>query len=399
MTSAVCRPPQQTMRYRIDSTELSSSDELSLEPAPSTTRNYRSRTDSSESLTAPYRKKASLSDSLDSSSTHSRRSIDDFRARRKESNNKDSLDSGSAHSRDSGHSRLSIDEFRALRKHTASSSTRPSTTSRSSRSSYKRDSDEASVYSMDDARVRSRSSASVYSGNSSVSSRRSTDTVSRCSTASSTSGPNSVDLYLASKTHRTRRREASGGGGSSGDSVSSRRSLDENRLRSSSRDRSGGDSRLARHMSSSSSVRDTTDHSRRTVRGGKRYGASTCGAASVSSLPVRRPQSIPEAPPTIEVAPGVTARLRGAKESYECVKHDFFLPTKCFCCSLELFCIMDASYVLCPTCKVVGPLGEGDGDMMGSNGGVALGITSDVLLQWQSEISRDAMNNMNGRMR
>ena len=268
---------------------------------------------------------------------------------------------------------------------------------------------------------------STASGTSSVSSRRSREssigtTMSiRSSNTTNSNGLNSVDLYLASSAHKARRKAAAAttavGAGSSGGSVcsaSSRRSLDENRLRT-SRDRTT----TPRSWSSSCSVRESsadTHPARRTVRGGKRYGAGTLGGAqgtgtagtgvgSVTTTTTAtatrgRPQSIPEAPPTIEVAPGVTARLRGAKESYECVKHDFFLPTKCFCCSLDLFCIMDASYVLCPTCKVVGPLGEGHGDGgMMSNGGVALGITSEVLLQWQSEIAREAMNGNISRLR
>ena len=46
-------------------------------------------------------------------------------------------------------------------------------------------------------------------------------------------------------------------------------------------------------------------------------------------------------------------------------------------------CIMDASYVLCPVCKVVNPM-EGSAD--GLEGGVGLGFTLDDLREFQSEI-------------
>ena len=85
---------------------------------------------------------------------------------------------------------------------------------------------------------------------------------------------------------------------------------------------------------------------------------------------------------TIEIAPGVTANLRGATETWACIRNDFFLPTTCFACELEMCCILDASFVLCPHCKVISPL-EGN---EAPNGGVGLGFTFDDLQQWQSEI-------------
>lgn len=83
----------------------------------------------------------------------------------------------------------------------------------------------------------------------------------------------------------------------------------------------------------------------------------------------------------IMIAPGVTARLRGAKETWACIEQDAFLPTQCFCCEAEICCIMDASYVLCPACKVVSPLENGV-----EEGGVGLGFTFEDLQKWQYEI-------------
>ena len=89
-----------------------------------------------------------------------------------------------------------------------------------------------------------------------------------------------------------------------------------------------------------------------------------------------------KSPPRIEIAPGVTARLRGSAETFECVERDFYLPVNCFCCSQELCCIMDAGYVICPTCRVVSPMDNG----VGNEGGVGLGFSFDDLRQMQWEI-------------
>mmetsp|Transcript_13096 Transcript_13096/g.24812 ORF Transcript_13096/g.24812 Transcript_13096/m.24812 type:complete len:287 (+) Transcript_13096:72-932(+) len=88
----------------------------------------------------------------------------------------------------------------------------------------------------------------------------------------------------------------------------------------------------------------------------------------------------------IEIAPGITARLRGANETWAALENDFFLPTQCFCCQLDICCIMDANFVLCPECKVVSPMDGCAGN--GFDGGVGLGFTFDDLQNWQEEIIR-----------
>jgi hypothetical protein len=94
---------------------------------------------------------------------------------------------------------------------------------------------------------------------------------------------------------------------------------------------------------------------------------------------------------TIEIMPGMRVPLRGAEETYRCIEQDFFLPVTCFGCKAELCCIQDASYVLCPTCRVVGPMDTGAGDF-GSTVGVGLGFSIDDLYQWQSEIAQRQRN-------
>jgi hypothetical protein len=87
---------------------------------------------------------------------------------------------------------------------------------------------------------------------------------------------------------------------------------------------------------------------------------------------------------TLEIAPGHYARLRGADETWACVERDFYMPVTCFACTSELCCIQDATYVLCPTCRVVSPM---DGTMdPNHDGGVGLGFTMEDLLRWQAEI-------------
>ena len=90
---------------------------------------------------------------------------------------------------------------------------------------------------------------------------------------------------------------------------------------------------------------------------------------------------------TIEIAPGTHARLRGAQETWECVERDFYMPVTCILCNMDLCCIMDANYVLCPSCRVVSPM-EGSGGTEGgkADGGVGLGFTFEDLQRWQMEI-------------
>ena len=57
----------------------------------------------------------------------------------------------------------------------------------------------------------------------------------------------------------------------------------------------------------------------------------------------------------IEVAPGEFMRLRGAHETWQAIQNDFYIPCGCICCNLMLFCIQDATYVLCSQCQVVNP--------------------------------------------
>lgn len=117
--------------------------------------------------------------------------------------------------------------------------------------------------------------------------------------------------------------------------------------------------------------------------------ASTRSLSTMGSIHrVHTPPSPP--PPTekmVEVSPDFWVRLRGADETWAAIEHDFYSPVICFGCGLELCCIQDADFVLCPTCRVVSPMnGIGEQVQNGKDGGVGLGFTYDNLAQWQAEI-------------
>lgn len=104
-----------------------------------------------------------------------------------------------------------------------------------------------------------------------------------------------------------------------------------------------------------------------------------------STTPQLRQRSPHERPHQahVHVAPGLSLRLRGAAETKEAIDHDFFLPTMCLSCQLDLYCIQDANYVVCPRCRVVTPM---DDMVQGYDGGVGLGFTHDDLCRRQCEI-------------
>ena len=90
---------------------------------------------------------------------------------------------------------------------------------------------------------------------------------------------------------------------------------------------------------------------------------------------------------SIEVLPGQFLRLRGADETWRAIACDFYMPCACVCCSLTLFCVQDACFVLCPDCRVISPM-EGIA-YEGHEGGVGLGFTMEELAKWQEDLERE----------
>lgn len=110
-------------------------------------------------------------------------------------------------------------------------------------------------------------------------------------------------------------------------------------------------------------------------------------SAKVAAYPSTNQSSVTMVP----IAPGLSARLRGANETWECIEDDFYLPTTCFACSLELCVIMDADFVICPICRVVSPIDHGDTSSPDLSHAtreqtVGLGFTFEDLAKWQEEI-------------
>jgi hypothetical protein len=79
---------------------------------------------------------------------------------------------------------------------------------------------------------------------------------------------------------------------------------------------------------------------------------------------------------TIQISSGVHVPVRGFEETRECIARDFYLPSTCLGCTVDVCCIQDANYVLCPVCQVVSPVG-GNADNDRGKGGVGLGFTFD----------------------
>jgi len=106
----------------------------------------------------------------------------------------------------------------------------------------------------------------------------------------------------------------------------------------------------------------------------------------MSCLTNPKSKAVPQSYKTIEASPGVHLRLRGADETHEAIRNDFYIPTECVCCTQTILCIQDADFVLCPDCKVIGPLREDTDFRCKSMGGVGLGFKIDTLLQYQNSI-------------
>jgi hypothetical protein len=58
----------------------------------------------------------------------------------------------------------------------------------------------------------------------------------------------------------------------------------------------------------------------------------------------------------IPVGPDQLVRLRGADETWQAIQQNNYQPCICLDCRAMLFCILDASFVLCPHCQVMSPL-------------------------------------------
>jgi hypothetical protein len=58
----------------------------------------------------------------------------------------------------------------------------------------------------------------------------------------------------------------------------------------------------------------------------------------------------------VEVAPGVFLPLHGSQETLSAMKEGQLVSCTCFVCTRTIMCVSQASYVLCPDCRVVSPV-------------------------------------------
>jgi hypothetical protein len=123
------------------------------------------------------------------------------------------------------------------------------------------------------------------------------------------------------------------------------------------------------------------------------FDNSSSSGWEYSSMPTvalsqTQPPPAPSTLPTLEISPGVHARLRGADETWKAIENDYYMPAECICCESTIFCIQDADYVLCPDCRVVSRM---EGLSSCGMGGVGLGFKYEALARWQDAILKDQL--------
>jgi hypothetical protein len=98
-----------------------------------------------------------------------------------------------------------------------------------------------------------------------------------------------------------------------------------------------------------------------------------------------RKPSIQEDPASrleVEVMPGVFLPLHGSQETLSAMQEGQLVSCTCFVCTRTIMCVSQASYVLCPDCRVVSPVESSSvsktmkrgASLSGEAGGVGLGM-------------------------
>ncbi|CAB9496430.1 expressed unknown protein [Seminavis robusta] len=91
----------------------------------------------------------------------------------------------------------------------------------------------------------------------------------------------------------------------------------------------------------------------------------------------------------VQIYPGMYVPLRSAQETKVAIANDFYRSIPCWSCSTSMFCILDAAYVICPTCRVISPLEDGSDGRVMVRRGLGMGFTGKTLC----EMKRDNNNN------
>jgi hypothetical protein len=81
----------------------------------------------------------------------------------------------------------------------------------------------------------------------------------------------------------------------------------------------------------------------------------------------------------IEVFPGVEIPLRGSVETQAAITRDYIISANCMDCTLQLQCIRNAEYILCPLCHCMSPLELSCSNIEQGAFGVGLGFVDEEL--------------------
>ena len=108
------------------------------------------------------------------------------------------------------------------------------------------------------------------------------------------------------------------------------------------------------------------------------FGVSNRGGISNNDSKGRR---------TIEVSPGQYLPLHGSQETLAAMQERRLAQCYCCICDVDIHCVREASFILCPTCRTVWPMEDQDRNNTSKewrSGGVGLGITSRNYREWTS---------------
>ena len=86
----------------------------------------------------------------------------------------------------------------------------------------------------------------------------------------------------------------------------------------------------------------------------------------------------------MEISPGVYVPFRGAKETWHAVATRTTHELDCFDCSMDLVCINDCEYAVCPDCRVVNPVFSDN--PVGKPFGVGMGFRKEWVVQKEQQL-------------
>lgn len=99
--------------------------------------------------------------------------------------------------------------------------------------------------------------------------------------------------------------------------------------------------------------------------------------SNITNPSVCQPSSQQPQTTYVEVQPGLEEPFRNMKETVKAIERNYLTQRTCLACTVELYCIADAKYYICPVCRDISPLClDGSGDWQH---GVGMGFTQTTL--------------------